>query len=218
VQPQSMAKSTLVVGIAGGSGSGKTTVVRAIRDAIGEHVAVLEHDAYYCDQSHLSFEDRLQVNYDHPLAFDTDLYIEHVRELMEGKPVDRPVYSFEFYTRTKDTVRVEPGKVLVIEGILVLEDVRLRQLMDIKAYVDADPDVRFIRRLTRDVRERGRTLESVIDQYLNVVRPMHLQFVEPTKRYADIIIPEGGFNRVAIDLLIARLRAAIGSENGQPRA
>ena len=131
--------------------------------------------------------------------------------------MDRPVLP-EFYTRTKDTVRVEPGKVLVIEGILVLEDVRLRQLMDIKAYVDADPDVRFIRRLTRDVRERGRTLESVIDQYLNVVRPMHLQFVEPTKRYADIIIPEGGFNRVAIDLLIARLRAAIGSENGQPRA
>ncbi|OPZ62873.1 MAG: Uridine kinase [Firmicutes bacterium ADurb.Bin506] len=206
-----MSKPALVLGVAGGSGSGKTTVVRELSRAVGDAVAVLEHDAYYRDQSHMSLEDRLLTNYDHPFAFDTDLYIEHAQQLMNGIPVDKPVYSFETYTRTSETVRVQPAAVLVLEGILVLEDVRLRQLMDIKVYVDTDPDVRFIRRLTRDVENRGRSLQSVVDQYLNVVRPMHLQFVEPTKRYADIIIPEGGFNRVAIDLLTARLSAAVGS-------
>ncbi len=204
-----MARDVLVVGIAGGSGSGKTTVVRAISEAFGNAVAVLEHDAYYRDQSCLSFEERLKTNYDHPFAFDTDLYIDHARQLVSGLAVDRPVYSFESYTRTSDTVCVRPAGVLILEGILVLEDARIRELMDIKAFVDADPDVRFIRRLMRDVQERGRTLDSVVDQYLNVVRPMHLQFVEPTKRYADVIIPEGGFNRVAIELLIARLKSAV---------
>lgn len=205
-----MSKPALVLGVAGGSGSGKTTVVREVSRAVGDAVAVLEHDAYYCDQRHLSFEDRLLTNYDHPFAFDTDLYIEHAQELIGGRAVDKPVYSFETYTRTSEIVRVQPAAVLVLEGILVLEDVRLRQLMDIKVFVDTDADVRFIRRLTRDVENRGRSLQSVVDQYLNVVRPMHLQFVEPTKRYADIIIPEGGFNRVAIDLLTARLSAAVG--------
>lgn len=204
-----MSHSVLVVGIAGGSGSGKTTVVRSISEAFGDSVAVLEHDAYYRDQSHLSFGDRLLTNYDHPFAFDTDLYIKHAGELMQGTPVEKPVYSFESYTRTGETLRVEPANVVILEGILVLEDARLRELMDIKVFVDADADVRFIRRLSRDVRERGRTLESVIDQYLTVVRPMHLQFIEPSKRYADVIIPEGGFNKVAIDLLIARLKAAV---------
>ena len=204
-----MARDVLVVGIAGGSGSGKTTVVRAISEAFGNAVAVLEHDAYYRDQSCLSFEERLKTNYDHPFAFDTDLYIDHAEQLVSGRAVDRPVYSFESYTRTSDTVCVRPAGVLILEGILVLEDARIRELMDIKAFVDADPDVRFIRRLMRDVQERGRTLDSVVDQYLNVVRPMHLQFVEPTKRYADVIIPEGGFNRVAIELLIARLKSAV---------
>ena len=204
-----MARDVLVVGIAGGSGSGKTTVVRAISEAFGNAVAVLEHAAYYRDQSCLSFEERLKTNYDHPFAFDTDLYIDHAEQLVSGLAVDRPVYSFESYTRTSDTVCVRPAGVLILEGILVLEDARIRELMDIKAFVDADPDVRFIRRLMRDVQDRGRTLDSVVDQYLNVVRPMHLQFVEPTKRYADVIIPEGGFNRVAIELLIARLKSAV---------
>lgn len=204
-----MARDVLVVGIAGGSGSGKTTVVRAISEAFGNAVAVLEHDAYYRDQSCLSFDERLKTNYDHPFAFDTDLYIDHAEQLVSGLAVDRPVYSFESYTRTSDTVCVRPAGVLILEGILVLEDARIRELMDIKAFVDADPDVRFIRRLMRDVQDRGRTLDSVVDQYLNVVRPMHLQFVEPTKRYADVIIPEGGFNRVAIELLIARLKSAV---------
>ncbi len=204
-----MTRDVLVVGIAGGSGSGKTTVVRAIFEAFGNAVSVLEHDAYYRDQSSLSFEERLKTNYDHPFAFDTDLYIDHAKQLIGGREVERPVYSFESYTRTSDTVCVEPAGVLILEGILVLEDARIRELMDIKAFVDADPDVRFIRRLMRDVQERGRTLDSVVDQYLNVVRPMHLQFVEPTKRYADVIIPEGGFNRVAIELLIARLKSAV---------
>ena len=204
-----MARDVLVVGIAGGSGSGKTTVVRAISEAFRNAVAVLEYDAYYRDQSCLSFEERLKTNYDHPFAFDTDLYIDHAEQLVSGLAVDRPVYSFESYTRTSDTVCVRPAGVLILEGILVLEDARIRELMDIKAFVDADPDVRFIRRLMRDVQDRGRTLDSVVDQYLNVVRPMHLQFVEPTKRYADVIIPEGGFNRVAIELLIARLKSAV---------
>jgi len=204
-----MTRDVLVVGIAGGSGSGKTTVVRAISEAFGNAVAVLEHDAYYRDQSRLSLEERLKTNYDHPFAFDTDLYIDHAKQLIGGREVERPVYSFESYTRTSDTVCVPPAGVLILEGILVLEDARIRELMDIKAFVDADPDVRFIRRLMRDVQERGRTLDSVVDQYLNVVRPMHLQFVEPTKRYADVIIPEGGFNRVAIELLIARLKSAV---------
>jgi len=204
-----MTREVLVVGIAGGSGSGKTTVVRAISEAFGNAVSVLEHDAYYRDQGSISFEERLKTNYDHPFAFDTDLYIDHAKQLVGGREVERPVYSFESYTRTSDTVCVEPAGVLILEGILVLEDARIRELMDIKAFVDADPDVRFIRRLMRDVQERGRTLDSVVDQYLNVVRPMHLQFVEPTKRYADVIIPEGGFNRVAIELLIARLKSAV---------
>ena len=204
-----MTRDVLVVGIAGGSGSGKTTVVRAISEAFGNAVAVLEHDAYYRDQSSLSLEERLKTNYDHPFAFDTDLYIDHAKQLIGGRKIERPVYSFESYTRTFDTVCVAPAGVLILEGILVLEDARIRELMDIKAFVDADPDVRFIRRLMRDVQERGRTLDSVVDQYLNVVRPMHLQFVEPTKRYADVIIPEGGFNRVAIELLIARLKSAV---------
>ncbi len=204
-----MVEDVLVVGIAGGSGSGKTTVVRAISEAFGNAVAVLEHDAYYRDQSCLSFEERLKTNYDHPFAFDTDLYIAHAKQLMSRQAVQRPVYCFETYTRTFDTVCVEPAGVLILEGILVLEDARIRELMDIKAFVDADPDVRFIRRLTRDVKKRGRSLDSVVDQYLSVVRPMHLQFVEPAKRYADVIIPEGGFNRVAIERLIARLKSAV---------
>lgn len=199
----------LTVGIAGGSGCGKTTVVNAISDALGNAVALLEQDSYYRDQSHMSFKERLKVNYDHPFAFDNDLFISHINSLRGGLGVNKPIYSFETYTRTGKSIYVDPRSVLLVEGILVLEDERIRDLLDIKVYVDADPDVRFIRRLLRDTKERGRTLDSVVSQYLDVVRPMHLQFVEPTKRYADIIIPEGGFNRVAIDLLIARVRASL---------
>jgi len=181
----------LLIGIAGGTGSGKTSVTRAIVEALPpDTVAVLEHDSYYKDQSHLSFAQRLQTNYDHPLAFDTPLLIEHLQQLLQGKPIAKPVYSFVEHTRLPETVLVPSRPVIILEGILILEDERIRNLLDIKVYVDTDADVRIIRRIIRDIRERGRTLESVVNQYLEVVRPMHLQFVEPTKRYADIIIPK----------------------------
>ncbi|NLO88597.1 MAG: uridine kinase [Firmicutes bacterium] len=197
----------LLIGIAGGTGSGKTSVTRAIVEALPpDTVAVLEHDSYYKDQSHLSFAQRLQTNYDHPLAFDTPLLIEHLQQLLQGKPIAKPVYSFVEHTRLPETVLVPSRPVIILEGILILEDERIRNLLDIKVYVDTDADVRIIRRIIRDIRERGRTLESVVNQYLEVVRPMHLQFVEPTKRYADIIIPEGAHNTVAIDILVAKIR------------
>ncbi|MGI6364910.1 MAG: uridine kinase [Bacillota bacterium] len=197
----------LLIGIAGGTGSGKTSVTRAILDSLPpETVAVLEHDSYYKDQSHLSFEERLKTNYDHPFAFDTPLLIQHLQELVAGRAIESPQYSFVEHTRLPETKRVPSRPVVILEGILILEDERIRDLLDIKVYVDTDADVRIIRRIVRDIRERGRTLESVVDQYLSVVRPMHLQFVEPTKRYADIIIPEGAHNTVAIDILVSRIR------------
>lgn len=205
----------MTIGIAGGTGSGKTTVVSEIyRNLSGEGIALIEQDAYYKDQPDIPLEERKLVNYDHPLAFDNDLLIGHLEELFSGRAVKKPVYSFETYTRTERTVLVEPKGIIILEGILLLEDPRLRSLLDIKIYVDTDPDVRFIRRLQRDLVERGRTLESVIKQYLNVVRPMHLMFVEPSKRYADIIIPEGGFNRVAIDLILAKIKAILTEREG----
>ncbi|MBX6395764.1 MAG: uridine kinase, partial [Alicyclobacillaceae bacterium] len=175
----------VLIGIAGGSGSGKSTVARAIaRHVHHRNLVVVEQDAYYRDLSHLSLEQRKQLNYDHPDAFDNDLLYEHICRLLRRQPIEKPVYSFEQHTRLPQTVRVEARDVIVLEGILVLDDKRLRDLMDIKIYVDTDPDVRVIRRILRDIRYRGRTIESVIHQYLNVVRPMHLEFVEPTKRYA----------------------------------
>lgn len=205
-----MAKKPVVVGVAGGSGSGKTSVARAIYDHFGDRsILVLEQDFYYKDQSHLPFAERLKTNYDHPLAFDNDLLIEHVHKLLRYEPVDKPVYDYTLHTRSSQVIRVEPKEVIILEGILVLEDERLRNLMDIKVYVDTDPDIRIIRRLIRDIKERGRTFDSVIDQYLSVVRPMHNQFVEPTKRYADVIIPEGGQNVVAIDLMVAKIRTVL---------
>ncbi len=197
------------IGIAGGSGSGKSTVVRRVSEAVGDYVAVLEMDAYYKDQSNMPFEERVKVNYDHPFAFDMDLFISHIKLLKQGKPIDKPFYSFSEHTRTTKTTRVNPAGVVIVDGILVLEDERVRALMDMKVYVDTDDDVRFIRRLVRDTRDRGRTMESVIRQYLDTVRPMHIQFVEPTKKYADVIVPEGGFNDVAIDMLIASIRTRI---------
>lgn len=200
----------VVIGIAGGSGSGKTSVTNSIYEVFKEHsVVVIEQDYYYKDQSHLAFEERLATNYDHPLAFDTDLLIHHINELLERRPIKKPVYNYAIHTRAEETILIEPKDVIILEGILVLEDKRLRDLMDIKLFVDTDGDLRIIRRLLRDINERGRTIDSVIDQYLNVVRPMHNQFIEPTKRYADVIIPEGGQNEVAIDLMVTKIKTIV---------
>lgn len=200
----------VVIGIAGGSGSGKTSVTNSIYEVFKEHsVVVIEQDYYYKDQSHLEFEERLATNYDHPLAFDTDLLINHINELLERRPIEKPVYNYALHTRSEETIVIEPKDVIILEGILVLEDKRLRDLMDIKLFVDTDGDLRIIRRLLRDINERGRTINSVIDQYLTVVRPMHNQFIEPTKRYADVIIPEGGQNEVAIDLMVTKIKTIL---------
>lgn len=197
----------LVLGVAGGTASGKTTMANRVLDLVGgAQVAYLPHDAYYKHQPHLSFEERTQVNYDHPNSLETELLIAHVRLLLAGKPAERPIYDFKNHLRTQETHPVVPCPVILVDGILIYTDPVLRDLMDIKLYVDTDSDLRFIRRMLRDVRERGRTLESVIEQYLLTVRPMHMQFVEPSKRYADVIIPEGGMNQVAIDMVVSRLR------------
>ncbi len=199
-----------MIGIAGGSGSGKTTVVREIIRAIGDRdVLVLMHDSYYRDRSDLPLEERRRANYDHPEALETSLMVEHLRRLEQWQPVDLPLYDFATYTRRPESLHVQPRQVIIIEGILVLADERLRSFMDIKVFVEADPDVRLIRRLQRDVRERGRTLDSVIEQYLRTVRPMHLEFVEPSKRYADIIIPVGGYNTVGVDMLVTKIQASL---------
>ncbi len=203
-----MSHTPLVIGVGGGSGSGKTTVVRRIVESLPEdRVTVLEHDRYYRDRSELRLEERAALNYDHPDALETDLLVQHLVALRAGQSVDVPVYDFARYTRRAATDRVEPRSAVIVEGILIYTDARLRELMDIKVFVDADADTRFIRRLRRDVSERGRTLESVIDQYLNTVKPMHLEFVEPSKRYADIIIPIGGHNPVAIDMMLNTIRS-----------
>ena len=203
-------RKPLVIGIAGGSGSGKTSVTNRIYNVFKEHsVVVIEQDYYYKDQSHLEFEERLQTNYDHPLAFDTDLLIEHIGKLLTRESIEKPVYDYALHTRSEQKITIEPKDVIILEGILVLEDERLRDLMDIKLFVDTDADLRIMRRLMRDINERGRTIESVIEQYLSVVRPMHNQFIEPTKRYADIIIPEGGHNEVAIDLMVTKIKTIL---------
>lgn len=200
----------VLIGLAGGSGSGKTTVTRAIISQLDPAmVAVIDQDSYYKDQSHLNLADRRLVNYDHPDAFDFELLLGHIEALLSEKAVEKPRYSFETYTRLEGFDLVEPKPVVIVEGIMVLVDKQLRDNLDIKLFVDADADVRFIRRVMRDVKERGRTLDSVIQQYMSVVRPMHLQFVEPSKRYADVIIPEGGHNSVAVELLVSRLKAII---------
>ncbi len=203
-------RKPVIVGVAGGTGSGKTTIAQAIYNALGEDkVAYIPHDAYYYDLSHLPFEERARQNYDHPDSLETPLLVQHLKALRQGYAVDIPIYDFATHTRRKETRRVEPRPIILIEGILVLAEPTLRDMMDIKIFVDTDADIRFIRRLQRDIKERGRTMEAVIQQYLNTVRVMHLEFVEPSKRYADIIIPEGGFNTVALDMVIARLRNMI---------
>lgn len=205
-----MNRKPVVIGVAGGSGSGKTSVTKSIYDYFkGHSILMIEQDYYYKDQSHLPFEERLKTNYDHPLAFDTNLLIEHIQKLLRFEKIEKPVYDYSIHTRSDEVISVEPKDVIILEGILVLEDERLRNLMDIKLYVDTDADLRIIRRLLRDIKDRGRTLESVIEQYENVVRPMHNQFIEPTKRYADIIIPEGGHNHVAIDLMVTKIQTIL---------
>jgi len=201
-----------VIGVAGGSGSGKTTVVRRIVQALDEsRVTVLEHDRYYRDRNDLRLEERAALNYDHPDSLETDLMVRHVHELREGRVVQVPVYDFTRHARVASTDTVTPSRALIVEGILIYTDAALRALMDIKVFVDTDDDTRFIRRLQRDTAERGRTMQSVIDQYLSTVKPMHLEFVEPSKRYADIIVPQGGHNAVAIDMLLTLIRSLTGA-------
>jgi uridine kinase len=205
-----MKRKPVVIGVAGGSGSGKTSVTKSIYDSFkGHSILMLEQDYYYKDQSHLPFEERLKTNYDHPLAFDNDLLIEHIHKLLKHEAIEKPVYDYAVHTRSDQVIYVEPQDVIILEGILVLEDERLRDLMDIKLFVDTDADLRIIRRLLRDIKERGRSIDSVIDQYIGVVRPMHNQFIEPTKRYADVIIPEGGHNHVAIDLMVTKIQTIL---------
>ena len=194
----------IVIGIAGGTGSGKSTLVNKIKEEFNEKITMISHDFYY-KRHEISFEERKKLNYDHPNAFDTDLMIQHIKDLKEGKEIERPVYDFTIHNRVDDTVKVKPSKVLIVEGILIFENEELRDLCDIKVYVDTDADVRILRRILRDVNERGRTLESVVTQYLTTVKLMHEQFVEPSKKFADVIIPEGGFNVVALEMLKERI-------------
>ncbi|MGQ9584563.1 MAG: uridine kinase [Anaerolineae bacterium] len=201
----------IIIGVAGGTGSGKTTVAAEILQRVGpDRIAYIQHDAYYRDQSHLPLAERARVNYDHPDSLESELMVQHLQRLREGHPVEIPIYDFTTHTRRPETRRVDPRRVILVEGILIFADRALREMMDVKIYVDTDPDIRFIRRLQRDLAERGRSMESVVQQYLSTVRPMHLEFVEPSKRYADIIIPEGGFNVVALDMVVARILALIG--------
>ncbi len=204
----------LVIGICGGTGSGKTTITRRIISMLPEEsVLVLQQDHYYKDLPHLPQEKRAQQNFDHPNSLDTPLLVEHVHRLREGLPIERPVYDFSRHEREKFAVRLEPHPAIIIEGILIFESALLRELMDIKIFVDTDADLRFIRRLERDVRERGRTVDAVVNQYLSTVRPMHMEFIEPSKRHADVIIPEGGNNLVGIDLVIQKIRSLLGRDS-----
>jgi uridine kinase len=198
--------AVIIVGIAGGTGSGKTTFAQALQAATGEDCVIISQDSYYVANTDLSFEERLKINYDHPDAFEDELLIEHLQMLRRGETIEVPVYDFEAYARTDRTIMVRPHRVVLVEGILVLASASLRSLFDLKVFVDTDPDVRILRRLVRDVQERGRSLESVRSQYLSTVKPMHEAFVEPSKKYADLIVPEGGHNQVALEPVAARLR------------
>ena len=200
----------IIIGITGGTGSGKSTVTKEIYNSVREEdIVIIQQDSYYKDQSHLSFEERIKTNYDHPFAFDNDLLVSHLKDLIAGKSIEMPIYDFERHNRKKETIKINPTKIIILEGILVLSEEVIRDLLDIKIFVDTDSDVRVIRRIARDIEERGRTLESVINQYMETVRPAHLQFIEPTKRYADIIIPEGGYNKVAIDLISSKVLSIV---------
>lgn len=200
----------ILIGITGGTGSGKSTVSREIVKSIKEtDITIIEQDSYYKDQSQLSFKERMKTNYDHPFAFDNELLVKDLKKLINKQGINKPIYDFERHNRKEETILVEPKKVIILEGILILFEKEIRDLLDIKIFVDTDSDVRVIRRILRDIRDRGRTLDSVIEQYMKTVRPAHLQFIEPTKKYADIIIPEGGYNKVAIDLIVAKINSIL---------
>ncbi|HYD52257.1 MAG TPA: uridine kinase [Gemmatimonadaceae bacterium] len=197
----------LIIGIAGGSGSGKSTVARNVASQIGaQSVAFIDMDAYYLNFAHLPFEERRKMNWDHPDAFDWDLLLEHLRRLGEGQAIEKPVYDFVSHTRSEERVRIPPAQVVVADGILLFTDARVRELCDVKVFVDAEPDIRLIRRIRRDMSKRGRPLDAILDQYVSTVQPMHFQFVEPTKRYADVIVPRGGHNSVAIEMIVAKIQ------------
>ena len=200
----------LVIGIAGGSGSGKTTVAQGILQRVGpDRIAFIQHDSYYKDLSGLPPTQRSEINFDHPNSLETELLIKHIASLRDGKSVEVPIYDFSTDSRTNQTFTIQPRNVIIVEGILIFTEAALRKMLDVKIFVDTDPDLRFIRRLERDITERGRATESVIKQYLSTVRPMHLEFVEPSKRYADVIIPEGGFNSAALDMVVARIETLL---------
>ena len=202
--------NTIFIGIAGGTGSGKTTLTEHIKKKFGDEVSVLYHDNYYKAQDGVPFEVRCRQNYDHPDAFETDLMVRHIKALKAGIPVQCPVYSYTEHNRTTQTQEIRPTSVVIVEGLLIFQDPELRELMDIKIFVDTDADVRILRRILRDVQERGRTIESVVEQYLTTVKPMHEQFIEPSKRFANIIVPEGGHNLVALDMIMQRIASHIG--------
>lgn len=203
-------RSPLVIGIAGGSGSGKTTVAQTILQRVGpDRISFLQHDAYYKDLSGLPPIQRAEVNFDHPNSLETELLTQHILKLKSGQPAEVPIYDFSTHSRTERTYTVQPRGVILVEGILLFTEATLRELFTVKIFVDTDPDLRFIRRLERDISERGRTLEMVVKQYLSTVRPMHLEFVEPSKRYADVVIPEGGFNAAALDMVVARIETML---------
>jgi uridine kinase len=199
----------LIIGIAGGTGSGKTTLTNRLKEKFGEDVSVISHDNYYKSQDDISFEERIKTNYDHPESFETDLLISHLEQLKNNKSIECPTYSFTEHTRTKQTKTIKPTKVIIVEGILIFQNLQLLNLMNIRIYVDTDPDVRILRRILRDVKERGRSLDSVVTQYLSTVKPMHEQYVEPSKRNADIIVLEGGYNLVALDMIIQRIQGHV---------
>ncbi|NMA94034.1 MAG: uridine kinase [Clostridiales bacterium] len=201
--------NAIVIGIAGGTGSGKSTMIRNISRKFGESIALLSHDFYYKAHDDMPYEERCKLNYDHPDAFDSDMFIEDIKKLRAGEPIFRPVYDFTIHNRVEEVVEVKPAKVLIVEGILIFAEEKMREMFDIKLYIDTDPDVRILRRIMRDVKHRGRSLESVVTQYMTTVKPMHEQFVEPSKKYADIIIPEGGENRVAVEMVNQRIAALL---------
>lgn len=201
-----------IIGVAGGTGSGKSTLVKRLQEAFGNSVVTLCHDFYYKAHPELTYDERTKLNYDHPAAFDTDMLVDHIRALKSNVPIEHPVYSFVDHNRTNQKILIKPSRVIIVDGILIFENKELRNLMDIKVFVDTDADIRLARRILRDVSERGRTMQSVIEQYTTTVKPMHEEFVEPSKKYADVIIPEGGFNSVAVGMLIQNIRSLIDTE------